>query len=179
MGQTTAGDPAMMPTRRSCLATLRNLLFATSLHASTLEVQLNVDHPGLCRALRAAAGVVRWCGRSTANRSRTARSLDGASKPRQRRRDRPTPGPVGFDLRTDAPESMTESTFLPLNLPVGSSRAERAKFLRLCRALSESPASGSTHARWLERAGLGDIYAQPALAAAAHTASTPSSAQLE
>ncbi|HBU41980.1 MAG TPA: hypothetical protein DEB57_03770, partial [Microbacterium sp.] len=65
---------------------------------------------------------------------------------------------------------MTESTFLPLNLPVGSSRAERAKFLRLCRALSESPASGSTHARWLERAGLGDIYAQPALAAAAHTA---------
>ena len=60
---------------------------------------------------------------------------------------------------------MTESTFLPLNLPVGSSRAERAKFLRLCRALSESPASGSTHARWLERAGLGDIYAQPALAA--------------
>jgi len=64
---------------------------------------------------------------------------------------------------------MTESPFLSLNLPAGSSRAERAKFLRLCRALSESSASGATHAQWLERAELGDIYTQPALAAAAHT----------
>lgn len=75
-----------------------------------------------------------------------------------------------FDLRTNAAESMTESKYLPLSLPAGSSRAERAKYLRLCRLLAESPAPGSTHAQWLERAGLGDTYAQPALAAAAHTA---------
>lgn len=65
---------------------------------------------------------------------------------------------------------MTDSKYLPLNLPAGSSRAERAKYLRLCRLLAESPAPGSTHAQWLERAGLGDTYAQPVLTAAAHTA---------
>ncbi|MPT13532.1 MAG: DUF4338 domain-containing protein [Microbacterium sp.] len=65
---------------------------------------------------------------------------------------------------------MTRSKYLPLNLPTGSSRSERAKFLRLCCLLADSTAPGKTHAQWLERAGLEDIYAQPTLAAAAHTA---------
>lgn len=68
---------------------------------------------------------------------------------------------------------MTEPKYIPLDLPSGSSRAERQGFLRLCKLLStQTPRnrSGLTHDEWAVAANLGDLYAQPTLAAAAHTA---------
>lgn len=68
---------------------------------------------------------------------------------------------------------MTEPRYIPLSLPSGSPRAERQGFSRLCKLLSTQSAhhrSGLTHAEWAVAAKLGDLYAQPTLAAAAHTA---------
>lgn len=68
---------------------------------------------------------------------------------------------------------MTEPRYIPLNLPSGSRRAERHGFSRLCKLLSaQTPGhpSGLTHDQWAVAAKLGDLYAQPTLAAAAHTA---------
>lgn len=79
---------------------------------------------------------------------------------------------MGRYLRTDAAESMTELKYIPLSLPGGSPRAERHGFLRLCQLLStQTPRNraGLTHDEWAVAAELGDLYAQPTLAAAAHT----------
>jgi hypothetical protein len=68
---------------------------------------------------------------------------------------------------------MTEPKYIPLNLPSGSPRGERHGFLRLCRLLAtQTPSnrSGFTHDQWTAAADLGDLYTQPTLAAAAHTA---------
>jgi hypothetical protein len=73
---------------------------------------------------------------------------------------------------------MTEPKFLPLALPTGAPRRERRGFVRLCTLLSSGPpvALDGTlvpdlgHKWWVEIAGLGDLYGQPQLAAAAHTA---------
>ena len=68
---------------------------------------------------------------------------------------------------------MTEPKFLPLTLPPGSTRRERRGFKQLCALLSYGPLEGVEdvdHAWWIKAAGLGDLYGQPRLAAAAHTA---------
>lgn len=68
---------------------------------------------------------------------------------------------------------MTEPKYIPLNLPSGTPRGERQAFLRLCRLLStQTPRnrSGFSHDEWATAAKLGDLYARPTLAAAAHTA---------
>lgn len=68
---------------------------------------------------------------------------------------------------------MSEPKYIPLNLPSGSPRAERQGFMRLCKLLStQTPRnrSGFTHEEWTAAAELGDLYTQPTLAAAAHTA---------
>lgn len=67
---------------------------------------------------------------------------------------------------------MTVSKFLPLSLPPGSTRRERQGFKRLCLLLSHgiSTADVPAHESWAKAAGLGDLYGQPRLAAAAHTA---------
>ena len=68
---------------------------------------------------------------------------------------------------------MTEPKYLPLGLPEGSPRGERQKFLRLCRLLATQTVKNRnsfTHAEWVKAAELGDLYAQPTLAAAAHAA---------
>lgn len=80
---------------------------------------------------------------------------------------------MGIDLRTNAPEVMTEPKYLPLNLPSGSPRGERHGYLRLCKLLAaQAPGnhSGFDHDQWVAAAKLGDLYTQPILAAAAHTA---------
>lgn len=66
-----------------------------------------------------------------------------------------------------------EPKYIPLNLPSGSPRAERHGFTRLCKLLStQTPRhrSGLTHDEWAVAANLGDLYAKPTLAAAAHAA---------
>jgi hypothetical protein len=68
---------------------------------------------------------------------------------------------------------MTEPKYLPLNLPSGSPSGERRGYLRLCKLLAtQTPSnrSGLTHDQWVTAADLGDLYAQPTLAAAAHAA---------
>ena len=68
---------------------------------------------------------------------------------------------------------MTEPKYLPLNLPSGSPSGERRGYLRLCKLLAtQTPSnrSGLTHDQWVTAADLGDVYAQPTLAAAAHAA---------
>jgi hypothetical protein len=68
---------------------------------------------------------------------------------------------------------MTEPKYIPLNLPSGSPRAERQGFVRLCRLLATQTSRNGTrltHRQWAVAAKLGDLYSQPALAAAAHTA---------
>jgi len=72
---------------------------------------------------------------------------------------------------------MTEPIFLPLAMPVGVSRRERLGFVRLCKLLSHGPLSALDcaaadlgHEWWIKAANLGDLYSQPHLAAAAHTA---------
>ncbi len=68
---------------------------------------------------------------------------------------------------------MTTSKDIPLSLPSGSATSERRGYLRLCKLLAtQTPGSrsGSAHAELVAAAGLGDLYAQPTLAAAAHAA---------
>ena len=68
---------------------------------------------------------------------------------------------------------MTEPKYIPLNLPSGSPRAERQGFVRLCKLLATQTRrsrSALTHHEWAVAANLGDLYSQPTLAAAAHTA---------
>jgi hypothetical protein len=68
---------------------------------------------------------------------------------------------------------MTEPRYLPLSLPPGSSRRERRGFARLCTLLSYGPPVGQdvvSHEWWIKAADLGNLYDQPRLAAAAHTA---------
>lgn len=68
---------------------------------------------------------------------------------------------------------MTEPKFLPLTLPPGSTRRERRGFKQLCTLLSYGPPEGVedlNHGWWIKAAGLGDLYEQPRLAAAAHAA---------
>ena len=68
---------------------------------------------------------------------------------------------------------MTESKYVPLNLPSGTPREERRGYLRLCRLLatqSSGRRSDFTHEQWVATAKLGDLYSQPTLAAAAHVA---------
>lgn len=63
--------------------------------------------------------------------------------------------------------------YIPLNLPSGTPRSERHGYLRLCRLLAAQPLVNplkTTHDEWMALANLGDLYAQPTLAAAAHTA---------
>lgn len=68
---------------------------------------------------------------------------------------------------------MTEPRYLPLNLPSASPRGERHGYLQLCKLLA-TQTSGSrsrlNHDHWVAAANLGDLYAQPTLAAAAHVA---------
>lgn len=80
---------------------------------------------------------------------------------------------MGIDVRTNAAEVMTKPKYLPLNLPTGSPSGERRGYLRLCKLLATHTASnrsGLTHDQWVTAADLGDLYTQPALAAAAHAA---------
>jgi len=73
---------------------------------------------------------------------------------------------------------MTDAKFLPLSLPAGSTRRERHGFIRLCTLLSYgrpiSQDGGGIedvgHEWWIKAAELGDLYDQPRLAAASHTA---------
>lgn len=67
---------------------------------------------------------------------------------------------------------MTEPKFLPLGLPKGASRRERQGFLSLCRMLSNAGTEDAPadHAHWLKASGVQNLYDQPYLAAAAHTA---------
>ncbi|RIR09569.1 Druantia anti-phage system protein DruA [Mycobacteroides abscessus] len=73
---------------------------------------------------------------------------------------------------------MTEPKFLPLSLPAGAPRRERRGFLRLCTLLADGAhtsfdSSLDTNVGrecWIKAANLGDLYSQPQLAAAAHTA---------
>jgi hypothetical protein len=68
---------------------------------------------------------------------------------------------------------MTESKYLPLNLPSGSPRGECHGYLRLCKLLAaQTPGhqSGLSHDLLVAAAKLGDLYTQPTLAAAAHAA---------
>src|SRR4051812_36879892 len=78
------------------------------------------------------------------------------------------------DVRTDAPAVVnTEPRYVPLSLPSNASRRERQAFARLCALLSEvdvrTTGSGLDHDDYARRAGLGNLYEQPILAAAAHT----------
>jgi len=68
---------------------------------------------------------------------------------------------------------MTTMKYIPLNLPSGTPRSERHGYLRLCRLLAAQTLVNplkTTHDEWMALANLGDLYAQPTLAAAAHTA---------
>lgn len=68
---------------------------------------------------------------------------------------------------------MTEPECLLLNLPTGSPQGEQRGYLRLCKLLAaQSPGhlSHVGHDEWVSAAQLGDLYTQPSLAAAAHTA---------
>lgn len=77
-------------------------------------------------------------------------------------------------VRTDAPTVVnTDRRYVPLSLPSNASRRERHAFARLCALLSEvdvrTARSGLDHDDFARRAGLGNLYEQPILAAAAHT----------
>lgn len=68
---------------------------------------------------------------------------------------------------------MSEPIYLPLNLPSGSPRGERHAYLRLCKLLAAQMPDDRpdvNHDQWAAAAKLGDLYAQPTLAAAAHAA---------
>jgi hypothetical protein len=77
-------------------------------------------------------------------------------------------------VRKDAAEDMTEpNILLPLSLPPGASRRERRGFKSLCTLLSFGPPEDVgyvDHEWWITAAGIKDLYEQPALAAATHTA---------
>lgn len=63
--------------------------------------------------------------------------------------------------------------YIPLTLPPGASRKERQGFNRLCGLLARAhlnPNAPIEHEPWIAAAELGDLYNQPHLAAAAHTA---------
>lgn len=64
-----------------------------------------------------------------------------------------------------------EAKYLPINLPAGSTRADRQGFKRLCEILAEIFPDNAIadHSYWLNAAGLGSLYDRPVLAAAAHT----------
>jgi hypothetical protein len=64
-----------------------------------------------------------------------------------------------------------ESKFLPINLPAGSTRADRQGFNGLCEVLSKAILDQgiADHGYWFDAAGLGSLYDRPVLAAAAHT----------
>lgn len=82
---------------------------------------------------------------------------------------------MGFDVRTDAAEIMSEQDqpkYVNISLPTGTHHTEREGFLRLCKTLSTltlGPAESVDRALWFAQAKLGDLYNQPTLAAAAHT----------
>lgn len=63
--------------------------------------------------------------------------------------------------------------YVPLSLPTRATRHERRNFARLCHHLAQIDAanvgSGLDHAAYAQAAGLGNLYEQPILAAAAHT----------
>jgi len=67
----------------------------------------------------------------------------------------------------------SEPKYLPLSLPTKATRRERRAFARLCENLARTdPAmvgSALDHNACAEAAGLGNLYEQPILAAAAHT----------
>ncbi|MGW5364458.1 Druantia anti-phage system protein DruA [Actinopolymorpha pittospori] len=67
---------------------------------------------------------------------------------------------------------MSEPKFLPLGLPKAASRRERHGFMRLCGVLSEASAEDPVAERtsWFKAAGIRNLYDQPHLAAAGHTA---------
>src|SRR5665647_1699986 len=78
------------------------------------------------------------------------------------------------DLRTDAPAVMSNSpAYVSLRLPKGATTTERRAFNRLFAHLASlDPAvvgSGLDHGACTAAAELGDLHAQPVLAAAAHT----------
>ena len=78
-----------------------------------------------------------------------------------------------YDVRTDAAEVMTvdQTKYVPLELPNATPK-ERRGFKRLCELLasaSRDPNVLLEHGPWIAAAGLGDLYNQPHLAAAAHT----------
>ena len=65
-----------------------------------------------------------------------------------------------------------EAKYVPINLPVGSPRRQRQGFIRLCELLASTQLDDepvADHSFWVNAAGLGDLYDQPVLAAAAHT----------
>jgi hypothetical protein len=66
-----------------------------------------------------------------------------------------------------------ESKYVPLSLPSKATRPERRAFARLCATLSQVDASvvgsGLDHDACAKADGLGNLYEQPILAAAAHT----------
>lgn len=65
-----------------------------------------------------------------------------------------------------------ESRYVNASLPNGTSRAERAGFLRLCSFFADTPLDPTEsvdRSDWFSRANLGDLASQPTLAAAAHT----------
>lgn len=65
-----------------------------------------------------------------------------------------------------------EARYVPLSLPGGSSRVERHGFSRLCKLLSNTELvfdPAVDHDYWIASAELGNLYDQPALAAAART----------
>lgn len=67
---------------------------------------------------------------------------------------------------------MSTTKLLPLTLPKGASRRERQGFRAFCQFLATGPIvpDGAGHQAWFDAAGLGNLYNQPRLAAAAHTA---------
>ncbi|MGX1131311.1 hypothetical protein RKD49_003501 [Streptomyces glaucescens] len=66
-----------------------------------------------------------------------------------------------------------EAKPVTLRLPADAPRRERQAFARLCGLLASAPL-GSTdvnsHDHWIQAAKIKDLYEQPLLAAAAHTA---------
>jgi hypothetical protein len=68
---------------------------------------------------------------------------------------------------------MTEPKYLPLGLPKGATRRERQGFARLCAVLETAGGADDAsldHKVWLGAARIRNLYDQPYLAAAAHTA---------
>ena len=83
---------------------------------------------------------------------------------------------MGADLRTNVGEVVTASSdpsFINVSLPSGTRRSEKDAFARLCKLVMSKNLETSEpidRAAWFDEAKLGDLYAQPTLAAAAHTA---------